>query len=202
MKCKTWKYLFSGLVALVLVLTLTAPALAFSSGITPTSLPNGEVGVAYSQTLSISGGSGSYTWSISAGALPAGLSLSATGTISGTPTAAGVAKFTVKVNDGISTATQALTILINPALTITTTSLPNGEVNVVYTPQTLKASGGSGSYTWSISAGALPAGLLLSATGTISGTPTATAPSFTVKVSDGISTATKALTITIDPALH
>ncbi len=169
--------------------------------VTIASLPNADVGAAYSQTLTASGGSGgTYIWSIS-GSLPAGLSLDgATGVISGTPTAVGTSSFTVEVGDGISTATNGLSITINPALIITITSLPNGSVGAPYS-QTLTAGGGSSTYTWSIS-GSLPAGLLLNATtGVISGTPTAPGTSsFTVQVSDGIGTATMAASFFINPA--
>jgi hypothetical protein len=84
------------------------------------------------------------------------------------------------------------------SLTITTTSLSNGTVDVPYY-QTIRATGGSGSYTWSIISGSPPAGLSLDpSTGIISGTPTATGTSdFTVQVYDGSTTATKALSITV-----
>ena len=172
--------------------------------ITTISLPNGGVGVAYSQTLAVSGGSGIYTWSISAGSLPAGLSLdAATGIISGTPTTTGTSNFTARVADGITAATQPLTINIGLLpLSITTTSLPNGGVGVAYS-RALAPSGGSGIYTWSVSAGLLPAGLSLNAaTGVISGIPTTAGTSnFTVQVADGIGAATRLLSITINPAL-
>ena len=69
--------------------------------ITSSSLPNGQVGTAYSTTLAATGGIAPYTWSITSGALPAGLSLNAsTGTISGTPTAAtSMTALTVQVTD-------------------------------------------------------------------------------------------------------
>src|SRR5262245_56319767 len=77
------------------------PALSISTA----SLPAGTVNVAYSQTLVSTGGTGTKTWSVSAGTLPAGISLnSATGVISGTPTAAGAANFTVMVTDSASPA--------------------------------------------------------------------------------------------------
>lgn len=93
-----------------LSMTINA-ALAVSTA----SLPSGAVGSGYAQTLAASGGSGTYTWSITSGALPAGLSLnSGSGAITGTPSAAVTANFTVQVADGIGTATRALSITINP----------------------------------------------------------------------------------------
>ena len=81
--------------------------------------PAGEVGVVYSDTLQVDAGTGTapFAWSLSAGALPAGLTLvRPTGVISGTPTAAGTSSFTVQVTDGINlTATRVIRITINPA---------------------------------------------------------------------------------------
>lgn len=66
------------------------------------------------ETLVAVGGNAPYTWTISAGALPAGMTLSSAGVISGTPTAAGVANFTVRVTDAFGvTDTQALAITIS-----------------------------------------------------------------------------------------
>ncbi len=172
--------------------------------ITTTSLPGGTVGSAYSQTLAASGGTTPYTWSVSAGSV-APLTLgSTTGTISGTPTAAGTLVFTVQVKDANSnTATQALSIVVSsPALKITTTSLPGGTVGTAYS-QTLAASGGTTPYTWSVSAGSLAPLTLGSTTGTISGTPTAAGTlSFTTQVKDANSnTATQALSIVVTSAV-
>jgi hypothetical protein len=71
--------------------------------IVTTSLPAGAAGTAYSATLKASGGAPPYTWAITGGALPAGLTLTpATGVISGTPNAAGTYSFTVGVKDSTS----------------------------------------------------------------------------------------------------
>src|ERR1022692_1974356 len=172
-------------------------------GITTSSLPAGTVGVAYSQALGATGGSPPYSWTVASGTLPAGLSLAAGGTISGTPGAAGPSSFTVRVTDSTSaTATAALSLTINPpALGITTSSLPAGTVGVAYS-QALVASGGSPPYSWAVASGALPAGLSLAPGGTLSGTPGAAgAGSFTVRVTDSASaSSTAALSLTINPA--
>lgn len=90
-----------------------ATSTSTSIRITTTTLANGTVGTAYSQTLEATG-NGTITWSIADGSLPDGLSLNtATGEISGTPTAEGTFSFTVKASNGVDTdATQALTITI------------------------------------------------------------------------------------------
>jgi large repetitive protein len=152
--------------------------------ITTTSLPNGTAGVAYSATLSAAGGTPPYTWSLTAGSLPPGLALSASGTISGTPTTAGSYSFTIQAADSAGRkASHAFTVSI-ALLSITTTSLPNGTVGAAYSA-TLSAAGGTPPYTWSLTAGSLPPGLALSASGSISGTPTtAGSYSFTVQAAD------------------
>src|SRR6185369_8620458 len=97
------------------------------------SLPAGQVATAYLQTLQASGGAPPYTWSISAGTLPSGLSL-AGAQISGTPSAAGTSNFTVKVVDAnTALVSRALSITVGPApISITTSSLPGGQVGVSY----------------------------------------------------------------------
>ncbi len=172
--------------------------------VTTTSLPNGTQNAAYSVTLTATGGTTPYTWSISAGTLPAGLNLaSSTGMISGTPTGSGTSNFTVQVTDANSlTGSKSLSLTVIALPSVTTASLPNGTQNAAYSA-TLTATGGTTPYTWSLSAGTLPAGLTLaSSTGVISGTPTGTGTSnFTVQVTDANSlTATKAFSLTINTA--
>ncbi|MGD0732538.1 MAG: Ig-like domain repeat protein [Terracidiphilus sp.] len=184
------------------VVNLTGTGTPLPLAVTTASLPSGVVSIAYAQTLTATGGVTPYTWSISSGSLPGGLSLATgTGAISGLPTTPGPSTFTVKVKDSTgSTATQSLTITINATLAVTTASLPDGTAGTAYA-QTLTATGGVTPYTWSISNGSLPAGLSLTAgTGAISGTPTTAGPStFTVKVTDSASnTATQILSLTIN----
>ena len=173
------------------------------------SLPSGQVGQAYSTSLSATGGSGTYAWSLRAGALPAGLALNtSTGTISGTPSAAGTSTFTVRAADAsdptnFGEATLTITIAPQPtsAVVIVTTTLPDAVRGSSYVAA-LAASGGQAPFRWSIASGSLPAGLVLdAASGAISGTPTAIGmSSFTVTVVDSsvpASSATRALSIKV-----
>ena len=172
--------------------------------ITTSSLPAGTVDSAYSATLSVIGGVPPYSWSVIRGSLPSGLTMSSGGIISGTPTAAGTFNFTVQVSDSESppaTALAALAITIRSPLSITTTSLPSGTVDIPYSA-TLAATGGLPPYTWSVTLGTLPNGLTLNAgSGVISGAPAAAGTfNFTLQVSDSQSppaTAAAPLAITV-----
>lgn len=139
-----------------------------------TTLPNGNVGLPYVEAVLAAGGSTPYSFTITSGTLPAGLTLSpTTGVISGTPTVTGTYAFTAKVTDnGGRTASQNYAITVVQPLVHTTGPLPDGLIGTPYTA-TLTASGSGGIYTWSIYSGFLPAGLALNSTsGTVSGTPT------------------------------
>ncbi len=165
--------------------------------IVTTSLPSGYLNVPYSTTLTVAGGVQPYTWSVTN--LPPGLALDPTTcttsktpicTIKGTPTTAGAYPMTVTVKDGEKptpvAATASLTInVFQSQLTITTTSLPAGIVGITYSA-TLGATGGTPPYTWSLTSGTLPPGLMLDGnTGVISGTPTAANTyGFTLQVAD------------------
>jgi uncharacterized protein YhjY with autotransporter beta-barrel domain len=161
-----------------------APVIAVS----PASLANGLQAIAYSQSLSGSGGTAPYSFAVSTGTLPTGLSLSPGGVLSGTPTVPGSFTFTVVATDaGGFTGSRAYTVSVSaaPTLSITPASLPGGLQNLAYTTQNITAAGGTGPYTYTVSTGALPAGLTLTNAGVLSGTPTAAGSfSFTVTATD------------------
>ena len=126
------------------------------------SLSSGTVNVAYTATLTATGGTAPYTWSVTAGTLPTGLSLSSAGVLSGTPTVAGSSSVTIQVADsGSSPGKAALTAMIvigDGVITITTASpLSQGMVNAAYSAA-LAASGGTAPYTWTIASGSFPLG--------------------------------------------
>jgi hypothetical protein len=153
--------------------------------ITTTTLNPGTINTTFTATLAATGGSGTYTWSVSSGTLPTGLTLSSAGVITGTPTTAGLSGFTVQAEDSESTpqmATQPLKLAISGGtLSFTSPPLLNGEVGQTYNFQ-LTAKGGVPPYTFATeSSNPLPGGLTLS-NGLISGTPT-TAGNYTVGLS-------------------
>ncbi len=131
------------------------------------SLPTGVAGYSYQATLAAQGGAAPYTWSASN--LPAGLSMTAGGQITGTPSAAGSRNVTVTATDnrGVSV-NRNLTLTVNQALQVTTSELPLGVEGEGYSAS-LSATGGIPPYTWSASG--LPSGLSLNSNGTITGTP-------------------------------
>lgn len=184
-------------------LSITVSAASSILTISTSSLASATVGTAYSQTLAASGGRTPYTWSRYSGTLPTGLAISSSGIISGTPTATGTFSFTVRVRDSATTqasATKALTITVNaniPALAISTTSLPNGVTGTAYS-QNLTVTGGLAPYSWNYN-GTLPAGIVVTSSGLVMGTPTAAGSyNFTVLVSDArFVTTTQALSMTV-----
>ncbi len=170
----------------------SAPAICPVVTLNPATLPNGVAGTPYSQSVVASGGVAPYTYAVSSGALPAGLTLNpATGAITGTPTTFGTANFTITATDANGCpGSRAYSIVIAaatcPAIILNPVSLPSAQIGVAYS-QAVVASGGTGPYTYSVSSGALPAGLSLNAgTGAITGTPTASGiNNFTITAIDG-----------------
>ncbi|MFL6429504.1 MAG: putative Ig domain-containing protein [Acidobacteriaceae bacterium] len=144
--------------------------------VTTASLSQGQISVVYSATLSATGGTAPYNWSIKSGSLPAGLSLGAAGAITGTPTAAGASSFVAQVTDSKSASAISgnLSIAVTGgALQITTITAPTGTVGTAYPSFQLAATGGVPPYTWAVASGSsLPDGLSLSTAGVVTGTPT------------------------------
>ncbi len=165
-------------------------------------LPDGTIGVSYSQSISATGGSGTFQWMVE-GALPPGVSLNdSTGVLVGTPTESGSFTFTLWVRSGEQSKSRDFTIIITEAVVpphVTTSALPDAIVGVAYNV-VLAASGGDGVYDWSLSSGTLPAGLSLSRAGRISGTPTTTETrTFRVEVTSAEMSGSAQLSIHVAP---
>ena len=153
--------------------------------------PTGATGVAYPAFTfaAPTGGAGPFTWS-ETGALPKGMSLSSSGRLSGTPTTSGSFPITLTVADSSNPGIAAkesvtLTIKNSPLVISTSPAPPPGTQGSAYPGFTFTAAGGSQPLTWSVSPGALPAGLALSTSGTLTGTPSGSGPStFTLTARD------------------
>ncbi len=150
--------------------------------VTPTSLPGASTGVAYSQTFSQTGLTGTVTWSLT-GTLPTGMTFNtATGELSGTPTQSGSFPITVTATGpGGCSGSVSVTLSVNcPVITVSPNTLPAGTAGTPYS-QLFTQVGAVGTVTWSLS-GTLPTGMTFNtATGELSGTPTQTG-SFPVTV--------------------
>ncbi len=180
-------------------LNVTAPTIV----VTPGTLPNASSGTAYSARLAASGAVAPYSFSLTGGALPAGLTLSAEGDLAGTPTASGTFALTVTARDANGQASPTnLTLVVDvPVLAIRPETLPAASQGLAYS-QRLSATGGVAPYRYAVTTGTLPAGLALDpATGVISGTPTGSGTvNFAITVTD--STTGTAATGTISYALQ
>jgi uncharacterized protein (TIGR03437 family) len=173
---------YYGVVATLNAAVGSGSALQFTTA----TLPPGTAGVAYSTPITAAGGVPPYTFS--ATGLPAGLSLSSSGTLTGIVAVPGSYAFTVKVADsGGSSLSAAFTAMFAaaPVTIVTATSLPSGTAGFEYPPQVLAAAGGTGVYAWSVTSGSLPAGMSLTSDGVIGGTPTTPGSArFTVTATD------------------
>lgn len=159
--------------------------------ITTTSLPSAPLNQSYSQPVMATGGVPPLTWALASGSLPAGLSLAPSTTdtvnITGKATAAGNSTFTIKVTDatGASSTSGPLNIVVSTLAFTTTSPLPAGTINMVYSNVQFAATGGTSPYTFALASGStLPPGLNFTG-GLLSGTPTAAGNfSFGVTLSD------------------
>jgi hypothetical protein len=171
-----------------------------------TALPAASVGAPYAQALTAGGGTTPYTWELTLGILPPGLTLTpTTGQIAGTATTPGSYSFIVQVTDGAgATSSKGLTINVTTGITIVTpAALPPATARADYT-LTFEAAGGAAPYVWEVApGGALPLGLTLARNGQLSGTPASSGTfSFVVQVTDSAGAATtRSFTLTVQQNL-
>jgi len=162
-------------------------------------LPPGVTGRAYPgfTFTSQNGATPTDIWTVASGAIPTGTALSMAGALTGSTTTKGAYAFTVQASDGVQPARQNATLNVYDPLTITTSALPGGTLGLSY-GASLAATGGSGGYVWS--SPNAPAGLAVSSSGAITGTPAAGgSATFTVNLADttAAQTATAQLQITV-----
>jgi PKD repeat protein len=177
--------------------------------ITPNTLPEALVGVQYNQTLSVSGGTAPYSWTVLG--LPGDAQLqdgidtsrkTITGTFSSSDPRSNTVTVTITDNNGNSLSKNFTLVISDTAspLTINTTSLPSGKQGQEYATQMI-ATGGAAPRTWTLTAGTVPDGVNIYDDGLIYGTPTNSGTfNFSVTVTDASNkTSTQPLTLTIAP---
>ncbi|WP_146112090.1 MULTISPECIES: IPTL-CTERM sorting domain-containing protein [unclassified Brevundimonas] len=169
-------------------LTVGAPNLLLDT----TPLPSTSVGAAYSASVTATGGTLPYVYTIASGDLPTGVTLSSAGVISGTPGASGTFNVTIKVRDsstgtGPYEASHAYTLTVTPPTLSVSGFLGGASLYASYSGS-VSANGGQGPYSYVVSNGSTPPGITLAADGAFSGTPTTTG-SFTFSVTATDSTA-------------
>ena len=159
--------------AVTFTVTVLPPAAAFS--VSPGSISAPVIGVPYSQAMSSTGGIAPYNYALVSGALPPGITVSSSGVISGTVKATGAYVFGIKVTD--STSGTPLTVTKNysvsiavPTLSITPTTLTAGGLSTPYSQQ-MSTANGTAPFAYVVESGSLPAGMTLSGSGLLSGTP-------------------------------
>lgn len=147
--------MYKSLALLIVSLNLFAKALTIS----PTSLPNGQVGVAYSQRVSVTGGCTPYRWSLKSGTLPPGLSFTVSPdttyeTLAGAPTTANTYTFAVKVVSCTGTAaSRTYTVTIAPGSQTHTVNLSwtqstgNGQGDTIIGNNVYRSQVSGGPYT-------------------------------------------------------
>ena len=172
-----------------------------------TDLPDWTIEIAYSQTLEATGGTGALTWSDKYGDLVGtGLSLSTDGILSGTPSSTGTISFTAEVVDEAKSRAsdeKVLSFDINPAIAITTASLPDWTAGYAYSQQ-LTSTGGTGTISWLDKNNDLSGtGLTLSGSGLLTGTPIVGSVSFTAQATDNVGSIDEGIiSFTINPNIQ
>jgi len=186
-----------------LTLTIDAPQFVVSIP----AAPQGQVGLPYQLLPAVSGAVGAVVWSVASGSLPAGIGLdAASGAMTGIPTAWGTSTALIQAQDSWQpgrTSTIAVTIVVAPAqIAVSTGSLGTGMYQQ-YFQSALNASGGSGATSWSVISGVLPSGIIVDASGSVSGTPSSIGTfSIVVEATDSnwpTNRAQAALSLTINP---
>jgi len=157
-------------------------------------------GTPYSYTFTATG-TPDPTFAVASGTLPAGLTLSNAGVLSGTPTTAGVSTFTVSASNSLGSATTtALSITVDTKPTFIASTAPDATVDMPYTYTF--AAGSATPATIAVTAGSLPPGLTLAAgtaasTAKLSGTPTTAGTyAFTLTATNAAGSTTQQVTIT------
>ncbi len=155
--------------------------------ISTTSLPDATQGQNYNAQLQATGGSGTRTWSLTSGTLPANLLLDTSGHISGLAVTTGSFDITLQVQDSAGkTASKQLTLKViqPPPPVITTSVMPDARIGGQYFAQ-LAVTNGAPPFTWTMTSGSLPSGISFSPNGALAGTGIlAQSTTFTVQVSD------------------
>lgn len=168
----------------------TTPAWSAAITVLPLTLSTPQIGTAYSVSLSANGGTPPYRFDLVNGGLPAGLSLSSNGYLTGTPTAGGTFSMGISATDSTAPAplSQIRTYIftISPPSLLPTNSAPNGVVSTPYSYQ-FTTSGGTTPYEYEHLSGNIPPGLSVTKEGLLQGTPTA-AGDYTFKVQSKDST--------------
>ena len=157
-------------------LALLASGSAVGAVAVGTTLPQATVGQPYNHILSAAGGSSPYNHIVSSGILPGGISLSASGVLSGTPQNVGLFNFAVQSTDALhvtGVTNSSLRVAGSSGLEITNVTLPAGRLGTMY-DVALAAQGGASPYAWDLilNGGSIPPGLTFSSSVRILGTPT------------------------------
>jgi hypothetical protein len=175
---------------------VTPQAAPIAPVITTTVLDAMKATFFFTQTLTATG-STPITYAVQSGTIPAGLTLSSSGVISGTPTTAAAYSFTVRATNSGGIDDQLFTGSVSPAVvapTIQTAAIDFMRASTPFSQQMLAT--GDQPITWSVFSGTLPTGVTLSATGVLSGTPTTTTSySFTIRATNSAGSNDKAFTI-------